>query len=144
MTGFVVSVPATLIATISTIRRLPERLKLSTKSKQLVREGGMERGRERGGGREREGEGGEKREGERERERHTQLDHMYSRAQINVYVHEQVAQYCICTLCLSPRQPIYEAIQKDEEVQKLKTALETTMDRTAHRLTEEYPQSWSR
>ena len=34
--GFVLSVPATLTATISLIKRLPERLKLGGKSKPLV------------------------------------------------------------------------------------------------------------
>ena len=58
--GFVVCVPATLIATISPIKRLPDLLRFESKSKPLVR--GREREREgwREGGR----EGGTRGEGE--------------------------------------------------------------------------------
>ena len=44
--GFVVCVPATLIATISTFRRLPEMLGMGSGDKSSVREGERVRGKE--------------------------------------------------------------------------------------------------
>ena len=87
--GFVVSVPATLIATISHIKRLPERIKIGGKHKPLVRQREKERG--------------------------------------------------IYYLFL---QPIHKVIEGDEEVNKIKAAIESTMTATAYKLSDEYPLEW--
>lgn len=39
-------------------------------------------------------------------------------------------------------QPIYQVVENDGEVKKMKTSIEAGMDRAATRVREEYPLTW--
>ena len=91
--GFVVSVPAELISTISCFKRLPERLRGKSRFPVLT----------------------------------SSLTHSLT--------------HSLPSLSFLS-QPIHQVVDRDEEVKKIKSAIESGVGRTSTQLTQEYPQRW--